>query len=119
MTQVGRTALGLALAAAVLAIDQGSKQLMLTTLDLPLRGDIPVIPRLLDFAMAWNDGVTFGLLKSGGGIGPWLLGGRTRGDCRRRARQCGGPRALRPGGGFYPCALGRLGPVPVHFQRRG
>jgi len=75
MTQAGRTALGLALAAAVLAIDQGSKQLMLTTLDLPLRGDIPVIPRLLDLAMAWNDGVTFGLLKSGGGWGPWLLGG--------------------------------------------
>lgn len=75
MTQTGRTALGLALAAAVLALDQGTKQLMLTTLDLPLRGDIPVIPRLLDFAMAWNDGVTFGLLKSGAFWGPWLLGG--------------------------------------------
>jgi lipoprotein signal peptidase len=75
MTQRGRVALGLAFAAAVLLIDQASKQAVLTTLNLPLFGDIPVIPRLLDFAMAWNDGVTFGLLKSGGGWGPWLLGG--------------------------------------------
>jgi lipoprotein signal peptidase len=60
---------------AVLALDQASKLLMLTTLDLPERGDIPLIPRVLDLTMAWNDGVTFGLLKSGGGWGPVLLGG--------------------------------------------
>jgi lipoprotein signal peptidase len=75
MTRGSRTALGLSLAAAVLALDQASKLLMLTTLDLPERGDIPVIPHLLDLTMAWNDGVTFGLLKSGGGWGPVLLGG--------------------------------------------
>ena len=75
MTRGGRTALGLALAAAVLAVDQASKQWVIGTLDLPMRGDIPVIPRLLDLAMAWNDGVTFGLLKSGGGWGPVILGG--------------------------------------------
>ena len=75
MTRAGRTALGLAVAAAVLAVDQASKQWVIGTLNLPLRGDIPVIPRLLDLAMAWNDGVTFGLLKSGGGWGPVILGG--------------------------------------------
>jgi lipoprotein signal peptidase len=75
MTRNGRTALGLSLAVAVLALDQASKLLMLTTLDLPERGDIPLIPRVLDLTMAWNDGVTFGLLKSGGGWGPVLLGG--------------------------------------------
>jgi lipoprotein signal peptidase len=75
MTRNSRTALGLSLAVAVLALDQASKLLMLTTLDLPERGDIPLIPRVLDLTMAWNDGVTFGLLKSGGGWGPVLLGG--------------------------------------------
>jgi lipoprotein signal peptidase len=75
MTRGGRTALGLILAVLVLALDQASKQWVLTGLDLPQRGEVVVIPKLLDLAMAWNDGVTFGLLKSGGGWGPVILGG--------------------------------------------
>ncbi len=75
MTRAGRTSLGLAIAALVLGLDQASKQWVIAGLDLPLRGDIPVIPRVLDLAMAWNDGVTFGLLKSGSGWGPVILGG--------------------------------------------
>ncbi len=73
MTQRGRLSAGLALAAAVLAADQGSKQWILHGLDLPMRGSVPVIPRLLDFAMVWNHGVTFGLFQAGRGAGQWVL----------------------------------------------
>ena len=74
MTRNARTLAGLALAAAVLAADQGSKQWILHGLDLPRLGDVPVIPPLLDFAMVWNHGVTFGLLQAGHGIGQIVLG---------------------------------------------
>ena len=69
-----RTLSGLTLAATVLAADQGSKQWILHGLDLPARGDVAVIPPLLDFAMVWNHGVTFGLLQSGHGLGQIVLG---------------------------------------------
>ncbi len=68
-----RTLSGLALAALVLVADQGSKQWILHGLDLPLRGDVSVIPKLLDFAMVWNHGVTFGLLQAGHGLGQVVL----------------------------------------------
>lgn len=70
-----RTLAGLGLAAFVLAADQGSKHWILHGLDLPQRGDVPVIPRLLDFAMVWNHGVTFGLMQAGRGIGQAVLAG--------------------------------------------
>jgi signal peptidase II len=73
MTQRGRLIAGLALAGAVLAADQGSKQWILHGLDLPMRGDLPVIPRLLDFAMVYNHGVTFGLFQAGRGVGQAIL----------------------------------------------
>ena len=73
MTRNARTLAGLALAACVLAADQGSKQWILHGLDLPTRGDVPVIPNLLDFAMVWNHGVTFGLLQAGHGLGQVVL----------------------------------------------
>jgi len=65
MRQRARTVWGLALAAVVLAADQASKYWVLHGLELPLRGDVPVLPPVLDFAMVWNHGVTFGLLQSG------------------------------------------------------
>lgn len=65
MTQTSRSLLGAATAALVLAADQASKYAILSVIDLPGRGDIPVIPKLLDLAMVWNHGVTFGLLQSG------------------------------------------------------
>jgi lipoprotein signal peptidase len=68
-----RIALGLALAAVVLAADQASKYWILHGLDLPSRGDIPVLPPLLDLTMVWNHGVTFGLLQAGNHAGQMLL----------------------------------------------
>jgi lipoprotein signal peptidase len=73
MTRNTRTLLGLALAAAVLAADQASKYAILHVLDLPERGVVAVMPPLLDFAMTWNHGVTFGLLQAGHGAGQVLL----------------------------------------------
>jgi lipoprotein signal peptidase len=69
----GRMALGLGLAALVLAADLASKFWILHGLDLPARGDVPVLPPFLDFMMVWNHGVTFGLLQAGNGIGQILL----------------------------------------------
>jgi len=68
-----RFSAGIGLAVAVLAADQASKHAILHVLDLPERGIIPVLPPLLDFAMTWNHGVTFGLLQAGGGLGQLVL----------------------------------------------
>ena len=73
MTGNRRMLSGLALAVLVLAADQASKQWVLHGLDLPLRGDVPVLPPLLDFAMVWNHGVTFGLMQAGHGAGQAIL----------------------------------------------
>jgi lipoprotein signal peptidase len=64
---------GLLCAALVLAADQGSKHWILTGLDLPARHVVPVLPPLLDLAMVWNNGVTFGLMQAGSPLGVGLL----------------------------------------------
>lgn len=51
-------------AAATLALDQVSKYWVLEVLDLRTRGVIEVAP-ILDFALAWNTGINFGLFASG------------------------------------------------------
>jgi lipoprotein signal peptidase len=68
-----RMRLGFVLAAITLAADQGSKTWILHGLNLPDRGDVPVLPPVLDFAMVWNHGVTFGLLQAGNRWGQILL----------------------------------------------
>lgn len=73
MRRSTRTFAGAALALAVLAADQASKYAILHVLNLPERGIIPVLPPLLDFAMTWNHGVTFGLLQAGHGFGQLVL----------------------------------------------
>jgi len=73
MTRNRRMAVGVVLAVLVLAADQGSKYWVLNTLNLPVRGDVPVLPPFLDLAMVWNNGVTFGLLKAGHRSGQLLL----------------------------------------------
>jgi lipoprotein signal peptidase len=66
---------GLSLAVVELAADQGSKYAILHVLDLPERGIVPVLPPLVEFAMTWNHGVTFGLLQAGRGLGQIALAG--------------------------------------------
>ena len=64
---------GLALAAIVLAADQGSKYAILQTIDVPDRGTVPLLPGFLDLTMVWNHGVTFGLFQAGNGRGQIVL----------------------------------------------
>jgi lipoprotein signal peptidase len=58
---------GLVAAVLVLLADQASKWAMLSPIDLPQRGRIVLTP-VLNLAMVWNRGVTFGLLT---GFGEW------------------------------------------------
>ena len=73
MTQRARTLLGVLIAVLVLAADQASKWAILHVLNLPARGDVPIAPPALDFAMVWNHGVTFGLLQAGSSRGQLIL----------------------------------------------
>lgn len=54
-------------------LDQASKYYVVHMLDLRARGEIDVLPPLLNLRMAWNDGVNFGLLASGTDLARWGL----------------------------------------------
>ncbi len=70
-----RIRLGLILFVLVLAADQASKEWIMRGLDLPLLGRVEVLP-VLELAMVWNRGVTFGIFNgSGGVVGPLILTG--------------------------------------------
>lgn len=60
-------------AAAVFALDQASKLLVVQGLDLMHRGEIDVAPPYLTFRMAWNRGVNFGLFADDAAFMRWLL----------------------------------------------
>lgn len=60
-------------AALALLIDQGSKLFVLKALDLATIGRIEVLPPFLNFQMAWNRGVNFGLLGDDGAVTRWVL----------------------------------------------
>lgn len=62
-------------AAIALLVDQASKLAMLKLLDLPNRGEIDVLPPLLNFRMAWNRGINFGLFGSNLEVMRWVLTG--------------------------------------------
>ena len=59
-------------AAIVFALDRASKILVVERLDLQTRLHIPVLDPWLNFSMAWNQGVNFGLFDFGD-AGRWLL----------------------------------------------
>jgi len=61
------------IAALVFVIDQISKIAVVFGLDLKTRGEIDVLPPLLNFRMAWNQGVNFGLFASNAEIMRWVL----------------------------------------------
>lgn len=54
-------------------LDQASKYLVVHMLDLRVRGEIDVIPPILNLRMAWNEGVNFGLFASGSDVVRWGL----------------------------------------------
>jgi signal peptidase II len=60
-------------ALATFGLDQASKLAVVFGLDLLNRGEIDVLPPFLNFRMAWNYGVNFGLLSHGSDIARWGL----------------------------------------------
>jgi signal peptidase II len=54
-------------------LDQASKYYVVQVLDLKTRQDIDVLPPFLEFHMAWNTGVNFGLFRSQGELIRWVL----------------------------------------------
>ncbi len=54
-------------------IDQITKVAVVWGLDLASRGEIDVLPPFLNFRMAWNQGVNFGLLSNGADYMRWVL----------------------------------------------
>jgi len=61
--------------ALVLLADQAAKAAVLLALDLPARGEIAVYPPYLNFRMAWNRGINFGLFAGGSEAARWALVG--------------------------------------------
>ena len=61
------------IAALIFVIDQITKIAVVFGLNLKDRGEIDVIPPLLNFRMAWNQGVNFGLFASGAEVVRWVL----------------------------------------------
>ena len=58
---------------ATLLADQASKYWVVQVLDLKTLRQIAVLPPLLNFHMAWNRGINFGLFSGDGDTGRWLL----------------------------------------------
>ncbi len=54
-------------------VDQASKYLVVHALDLREIGKIEVLPPLLNFHMAWNQGINFGLLSNSADAAKWVL----------------------------------------------
>lgn len=66
------TPLGLIAAALTVVADQASKLWLLFVYDLPARGRVAVAP-FIDFVLAWNTGISYGLFPQEGTIGQWVL----------------------------------------------
>jgi len=63
----------LAIAAVVFALDQITKLAVVQWLDLPARQYIEVWPPYINFYMAWNEGINFGLFANSSEITRWVL----------------------------------------------
>lgn len=57
----------------IFVLDQITKLAVVFGLDLKTRGEIDVFPPLLNFRMAWNQGVNFGIMASGNEVMRWLI----------------------------------------------
>jgi signal peptidase II len=60
-------------AAATFGIDQLTKLGVVQGLDLIARNEIDVLPPFVNFRMAWNYGINFGLLANGSDLARWGL----------------------------------------------
>mgnify|MGYP000943593522 FL=1 len=60
-------------AALVLALDQATKWGVVRGLNLLEMGEIDVLPPFLNFRMAWNRGINFGLFSNSADLARWVL----------------------------------------------
>ncbi len=65
--------LALLIAFCILALDQVTKVVIVHVLDLRNRGEIDVLPPFVNFRMAWNEGINFGLFAQQGDLMKWVL----------------------------------------------
>ncbi|WP_375687465.1 signal peptidase II [Pseudooceanicola sp. LIPI14-2-Ac024] len=56
-----------------LVVDQLTKLIVVHWMNLKQVGEIDVIPAYVNFRMAWNQGINFGLLSSGADTMRWIL----------------------------------------------
>ena len=70
VSRLGWMSYGLAI--TVIVLDQLSKFWILNVIDLPSRGQIPVLP-FFNLTMVWNRGVSFGLLRAEVDLARWGL----------------------------------------------
>lgn len=61
------------IAVAVFILDQLSKYLVVHVMRLDQRQEIGILPPFLNFRMAWNQGINFGLFQSGADVMRWIL----------------------------------------------
>ena len=61
------------IAGAIFALDQLTKLVVVQWLNLAERGEIDVIPPLLNLRMAWNRGINFGLMAGDQALTRWIL----------------------------------------------
>ncbi len=62
---------GLLIAVLVIALDQATKWLMLTGLD--LASNPITVTSFFNLVLVWNRGVSFGMFNDAGAYGPWIL----------------------------------------------
>lgn len=60
-------------AAVILVLDQALKALVVHGLNLRTLGAIDVVPPFLNFRMAWNRGINFGLFSGDSDLARWIL----------------------------------------------
>ncbi|MDU8911339.1 signal peptidase II [Aestuariicoccus sp. MJ-SS9] len=60
-------------AVVIFVLDQLTKWLVVHVLDLATLGEIDVLPPFLNFRMAWNYGINFGLLSGQAPLTRWIL----------------------------------------------
>ncbi len=60
-------------AGAIFILDQLSKYLVVHLMQLDQRQEIAVLPPFVNFRMAWNQGINFGLFQSGADVMRWVL----------------------------------------------
>ena len=111
-TNLRRAAL---VALAVILLDRATKLLVVEVLELRTRLYVPVLDPWLNFTMAWNEGINFGLFDFGA-AGRWVLVGLALAICAGLAVWVRGTRGLAPAIGVGAIVGGALGNVWDRLQ---